>query len=424
MGAGASTDNHAKLLEASAKVAQALHADGGAHTMTPEEITAKVVEVLRTSIEQGDASLAALTSDIEHNGVVERHPSELMEHECRKAIEEINAHRSLQFVVSVDGSEGAHMAFDVACQLRRGRDNITIYHAFDSGKKDLPRAFSSDAIRERYEIDALRVVKGGKLNFIMEDKAGKAVADMVVALLQRIKSGRGNYTPLKHVDFVFTGYAGRKGVKEDATVLGSQAAQAIHMLTTPLVIVRQPLTPTPMSPGRDAPVARHFMVAVDGSPASHAGYEVTLLLLTPLDHLTIVHVYAPGEDDAALVNNDAVLGGGALAIKDRYEHDLLLRRFSPAHARFLLVDRTQPGAAEAAAIVEHAHDHVGASAGEGGSGSGHNALRPVHEALVTTALEHEVDFLTLSPRAHVNVLASVSDKVIRHLRCNVIVCKS
>lgn len=321
MGAAGSTlsaDDHVKVQLLSKQIASELAASGKTHDLTPEELEQRITTAIRGSLGNGALS-PNLSHDVKAAVGLESNanPNVVLSHECRDTITQIHQHRALTFLVSVDGSEGAHMAFTVACGLRRGSDQIAVYHAYDSVKPptSLASTFSPSSIRERYEIEALSKMRKGKMNIVMEDKEGKPAAGLLVAYLAKInkqhphpqplsspRGGASTLPPLTHVDFVFAGSLGRKGTKQDSTGLGTTANSAINTLRTPVVIIKKPLAEPPLPPPSSGigmihnnhigeVASRHFMVAVDGSDASHAGFLTTLLLMSPADRLTIIHVY-------------------------------------------------------------------------------------------------------------------------------------
>lgn len=77
------------------------------------------------------------------------------------------------------------------------------------------------------------------------------------------------------------GFTGRKGPKEDPTILGSSADFSLRGARMPCCIVKRKVAP------RESHL---FVVAVDGSERAHSGLQLTEQLAMPGDRIVIVHV--------------------------------------------------------------------------------------------------------------------------------------
>jgi hypothetical protein len=80
--------------------------------------------------------------------------------------------------------------------------------------------------------------------------------------------------------FVFLGYVGRKGPKEDAHVLGSVTDIAMRACIFPVIICKT--VPTTKN--------NTYIVCIDGSKRSYASFEAVLSLAKPIDKITVVHM--------------------------------------------------------------------------------------------------------------------------------------
>lgn len=81
------------------------------------------------------------------------------------------------------------------------------------------------------------------------------------------------------------GFTGRKGPKEDPTILGSSADFSLRGARMPCCIVKRKVAP------RESHL---FVVAVDGSERAHSGLQLAEQLAMPGDRIAIVHVVVSG----------------------------------------------------------------------------------------------------------------------------------
>lgn len=123
---------------------------------------------------------------------------------------------------------------------------------------------------------------------------------------------------------------------------------------------------------------RSYVMAVDESDLSIRGLDILLRIVNPRDSITCVHFYQ-SDDDIAQYDG----------MKQQYEKDL--EEFGPINSRFLLIEKER-GKALTRSIVEYVE-------------------------------ESECDIFAIAPRAK-QTLSSLSDYVVNHVSCNVLLCKN
>jgi nucleotide-binding universal stress UspA family protein len=171
-----------------------------------------------------------------------------------------------------------------------------------------------------------------------------------------------------HVDFVVMGHHGRKGPKSSPTSLGSNTDLALRGLHVPCLIVKRPI---PRGP-------RSFVMCVDDSELSRRGLDILLRLVNPRDSLLCVHFPTMDSDPAQCE-----------AMQRSYEEELEI--YGPIGSSFRLVEKPM-GKAITHAMVDFVNDS-------------------------------ECDLFAIAPRAR-HRLSSISDYVVNHVQCSVMLCKN
>lgn len=81
-------------------------------------------------------------------------------------------------------------------------------------------------------------------------------------------------------DFLVVGMSGRKGPKEDPTILGSTVDYSLRQAHMSSIIVKN----------HDFPDKAIFLVGVDGSESANYSVNVALALAKPTDEVRILHI--------------------------------------------------------------------------------------------------------------------------------------
>ena len=192
---------------------------------------------------------------------------------------------STKFLVAVDGSEGADMAFEVTLQdLMRSRDTIHILHAFDSTKSraDLPEAMKPRPLKEAVDNRLMAQLAKRRYFLTWTDKKGEKTTPYLTAYINKL----AREDAVARRTFFVAGYTGRKKCS-------SLAIHSAGKFCLPSIIVKQPVF---LESTLDKPSTRTFVACVknpsDVEATAHC-YNVALELIKPGlgDQLVVLHVY-------------------------------------------------------------------------------------------------------------------------------------
>ena len=116
----------------------------------------------------------------------------------------------LNFMVATDGSVAAHLGFEaVTDSLQHPSDKLTVVHIFNNKKEDVSFDMKPAALKQKYE--QLTLVMGPHATLIWEQlNEGKSVKQQMAEAASSLNAG-----------VLVVGLHGRKGPKEDHTILGS-----------------------------------------------------------------------------------------------------------------------------------------------------------------------------------------------------------
>lgn len=201
---------------------------------------------------------------------------------------------SKTFCIGVDGSEVAHLAFQTALRLRKKEDNMDVFHISDRNKTYLPYDLEPDHIQDAYEtLLVANVPADHRVVRVEEKKEGQSTKGAACEYV--------NGSDPKP-DFLFVGCAGRKGPKEDPTILGTTADYSLRATHCSSVICKRladgfATRPLPAAGGGSRPNAT-FLVCVDESPNSEKAYdEAVRLAHDDGDKVVVLHVFDDERDD-------------------------------------------------------------------------------------------------------------------------------
>lgn len=211
------------------------------------------------------------------------------EEKCAEVTDSIVKRGALSFVICVDGSEAAHVAFRAAMALRKKYDFVAVFHA-SKGTEDgkfIQPDFRPAAIQSRYEIELVTQVPSDQCGVLIEPRAGRS-------FIRTLADSISHYTDSKllrllhdeNPDFVVMGVVGRKGFKDPPRELGTNALEALNSIYLPCIVVKNEV-----NPGR-----RSYLYAVNNSPQSRKGLEILMKLVRPKDSLSLIH-FASDEGD-------------------------------------------------------------------------------------------------------------------------------
>jgi hypothetical protein len=180
---------------------------------------------------------------------------------------------STKFLVAVDGSEGADIAFAVTLQeLMRSRDTLHVLHAFDSTKTkaDLPEAMKPGPLKEAVDNRLMAQLAKRRYNLIWTDKKGENTVPFLTTYVNKL----AREDAVARRTFFVAGYTGRK----------KSSSLAIHSagkFCLPSIIVKQPVMPTK---AQNTPTSRIFVACMkdpSNAEATAHCYDVALELMKP-----------------------------------------------------------------------------------------------------------------------------------------------
>lgn len=197
----------------------------------------------------------------------------------------------LTFMVAVDGSKTAEMAFNTMVSRRRRNDNILVYHSFHpKSQENKPHNCKMEAVKTYFETALLSNIPTNHYYLCIDelkrpdDNREKVMFEMIQHLRNRTKDPRidqqlfGDHTP---PDFLVMGYHGRKSeeILERRGIMGSTANHVIRETHIPVILVKR------ANKGEN----RTFVMAVDASLRAKRALAQLLLLVRPKDTLKIIH---------------------------------------------------------------------------------------------------------------------------------------
>lgn len=273
-------------------------------------------------------------------------------------------------MVCVDGSDQSEVAFDATMNLRKKYDHVSVFHAFKGGAEDImPPCFKPNRIKENYEVKLIGSIPSSRFSMKWEDRKGRPVLETLHHAMFKFSTTERTDLPEGRLpDFVVMGHHGRKGPKESPTALGSNTDQALRTLHLPCIIIKTPVHRGP----------RSYIMAVNGTETSHRGLDILLRLVNPRDSVRCVYMTNPDEDPEETE-----------PLKEYYDREL--QEFGPVDSAFMTVEKPQ-----GQALTKALADYVNNS---------------------------DCDFFAIAPRAK-HRLSSVSEYVINHIKCNVMLCKN
>ena len=209
----------------------------------------------------------------------------------------LTSHKSLHYLVCVDGSEVSHTAFTAARALmtRQNGDAIEVLHVSDRSKSYLPFDLEPDYIRRQYEMELLDVANNQKTITTLNKTVGYddtpiSTKDFICKYANdtTFPDGIDNVPTHQKPDLLVIGLVGRKGPKLNPTIFGSAADYSMRKVRCSSLIVKTKIP----ARGASGLKPRVFVVAVDGSRSSHQAFLKTLQLCDrQRDAVTVVYFF-------------------------------------------------------------------------------------------------------------------------------------
>lgn len=292
---------------------------------------------------------------------------------CVNSIESIRLKNQYRWLVSIDGSESSHVAYETALALRKKIDHISLFHVYNNDQKH-----QSDMLQQKYDVSlTTSAVKPELYSFIWKEQTGGTVEKVLIDLLEELvaisESPYGEPTP----DFFVCGTSHSVKSGFEKTTLGNVADLALRRVHLPIIITKGKIPPKG---------PKKYIMAVDDSEQSKRGLDILLTLLTPKDILRIVHVCGAGDSTKFMDEG----GENTIEkIKTYYEDEIDI--IGPVDSKVVML-AVEGGVSQVNTLIEYVNNE-------------------------------QPDFLALAPRAQVQN-TSFTEQVMYRVYSGIILCKS
>lgn len=173
--------------------------------------------------------------------------------------------------------------------LRQKDEYLVVVHVYDTAKSYLPPKFKAEHIKETFEVACVSRVPKGRYEVRIVEAGGLKARDALVRVTRECGA-----------KLLVVGSHGRKGPKQDPSLLGTTANAVLREASCTALIVKK----------THAPLRRPFkmLVAIDGERgSSERAYEEGLRLCAKGDSLSVVHVFDPSGADQKAEERVAVI---------------------------------------------------------------------------------------------------------------------
>lgn len=171
--------------------------------------------------------------------------------------------QTLRWNICVDGSDICLTAFNtVFHNLIKSTDYTIVTHVSDDSKTYLDMKFKPDIIKQDYE-SLLIGTHSSKWEVVVQRReTHNTTQEQISELAELYKTG-----------ILVLGYHGRKGPKEDPTLLGSNVDLIAKKPICPLLVIKREEN------RKDKDGAFRFVVCVDGRPKSYTALDSTIKIM-------------------------------------------------------------------------------------------------------------------------------------------------
>ncbi|CAD8183220.1 unnamed protein product [Paramecium octaurelia] len=168
-------------------------------------------------------------------------------------------------MVATDGSQASKQAFFQAVEFFEYKNifnQIIVAHVSDESKTYLPFEFQSTTIYEDYKIELLSRYPEANYQLVFQEKAQgqENIRNQILTIAGDL-----------NVSYLIVGFNGRKGVKQDVTILGQTVRNSVYNSKVPLIAVKKLYK-------RDETNGFKFVVCIDGSKKSYKSLESAVAL--------------------------------------------------------------------------------------------------------------------------------------------------
>jgi hypothetical protein len=411
MGGGVSTlpgvvEEHPYLLERFheryAEIFLELHHEFKANTPALSDRTMRDIIVEKLKENEMDIIHAIVKEEVHsknHNQLMERfHSLNLGNSNGRGGV------HSLNFLCCVDGSQQSVVAFENMLTFSEKIQFVEFFHAFHALEKDQltmrqevvgGEAGGDFKIQSFYERRLDEILSSASYSFSFHERFDRTPFHVLSDLLEpasseELKEDQRNPNRLVKPDFIFLGYTERQIDPSSSTyltLLGSTADIALRSIHFPCIICKRPPS---LSPSRfpGAIVRKSCVMMINFSKNSKSGLMMLLPLLSPQDSLRVVYFAKP---DVSQKSIDT--------LTSYYQTQLDSYGPSASEVKIICISADEKVGER---IVEYCNERTQrASWGE----------------------DEEVDFLAIAPREKLLIAQPLTEYVLEHVRCNLILCK-
>lgn len=190
-----------------------------------------------------------------------------------KLLRQATNSRFHHFVVGADGSKASKVAFNTALTLRKAKGKFYVLHIEDTSKNSyLPSDMKWPAIREEAEVSLATSVPMSfySMESIVKDPGESTKAKFV-----------GRINEIDSPMFVCLGWVGRKGPKDDPTVLGSVSNVCMRTCNHPVMVCKK-------VPDKGS---HSYAVCVDGGKRGIQAFDAVMALSKSIDTVSVLYCY-------------------------------------------------------------------------------------------------------------------------------------
>lgn len=224
-------------------------------------------------------------ADFDHAEIIARENRDEFAGQCQTEVENIIA-AGLHYLVAIDGSEAAHMAFHQCMAMRRKQDFVTVFHAWrDATPEQTKEQYKPERLREIYKKDLEQHVTKGLYRMAWEPRGPhRSVTETLQNYLMEFRTNANKSAGWRTPNFLVMGNRGRKAlVGETYAPLSSNSDWFLRSLQIPCVIAKR-------SRGSSRSTPHHWMMAVDGTVYTNRALDMLFTLIKPRDTLELFYV--------------------------------------------------------------------------------------------------------------------------------------
>lgn len=309
---------------------------------------------------------------------------------------------SLNFLCCVDGSQQSVIAFENLLTFSEKIHTVQLFHAFHALERHQlnmrPEVVDDGGevtIQSFYERRLDEILSPTSYSFSFHERFDRTPFHVLSDLLEpasvESKDDQKNLIPLVQPDFIFLGYPERQAEFSSSsylTLLGSTADIALRSIHFPCIICKRSPSVASSSRFPGSIVKKSCVMMINFSKNSKSGLMMLLPLLSPQDSLRVVYFAKP---DVSQKSIDTLTS----------YYQAQLDSYGPSSSEIKIISISSDEKVEER-IVEYCNERT-----QRGS----------------WREDEEVDFLAIAPREKLLIARPLTEYVLEHVRCNIILCK-